>query len=113
MPVNGGNCRLMDECIWKSPQRVRGARSISRNGFMLIAGIMIGFRLLIGVMIAGSSPCNGVARDTLAVQLTLPLAGYVRDFHPPVIHLATTASRIAPARRLRAMPGALIKKRAP
>src|SRR5665213_3357420 len=47
-----------------------------------------------------------ITPDTLAVQLTLPLAGCVRDFHPQVIQLATTANWIAPVTALRAMPGA-------
>ena len=47
-----------------------------------------------------------IAPDTLAVRLTLPPAGCVRDFHPQVIQLATTASRTAPVTALRAMPGA-------
>jgi len=47
-----------------------------------------------------------VARDTLAVQLALPLAGCAEDFHLRVIRLTTIASQIAPVTALRAMPGA-------
>jgi hypothetical protein len=47
-----------------------------------------------------------IAPDTLAVQLTLPLAGCVEDFHLQVIRRATTASRTALVTALRAMPGA-------
>ena len=47
-----------------------------------------------------------LATDTLAVQLTLPLAGCVEDFHLQVIPPATTAGKIAPVTALRAMPGA-------
>ena len=48
--------------------------------------------------------------DTLAVQLTLPLAGCVEDFHLQVIFPVTTTSQTAPVTALRAMPGARIKK---
>jgi len=47
-----------------------------------------------------------VARDTLAVRLTLPLAGCVEDSHLQVVQLATTASQTAPDSALRAMSGA-------
>ena len=48
--------------------------------------------------------------DTLAVQLTLPLAGCVEDFHLQVVFPATTAVPTAPVTALRAMPGAQRKK---
>ena len=51
-----------------------------------------------------------LATDTLAVQLTLPLAGRVEDFHLQVIFPATTAGKTAPVTALRAMPGAPTKK---
>jgi len=47
-----------------------------------------------------------LATDTLAVRLTLPLAGCVEDFHLQVIFPATTAGPTAPVTALRAMPGA-------
>ena len=47
--------------------------------------------------------------DTLAVQLTLPLAGCVEDFHLQVVFPATTAVPTAPVTALRAMPGAQTK----
>ena len=52
-----------------------------------------------------------LATDTLAVQLTLPLAGCVEDFHLQVIPPATTAGKIAPVTALRAMPGAPMDSR--
>jgi len=48
--------------------------------------------------------------DTLAVQLTLPPAGCVEDFHLQVVFPATTAVPTAPVTALRAMPGAPNKK---
>jgi len=36
--------------------------------------------------------------DTLAVQLTLPLAGCVEDFHLQVTRLTTTVSQVALSR---------------
>lgn len=51
-----------------------------------------------------------LATDTLAVRLTLPLAGRVKDFHLQVIPPATTAVQTAPVTALRAMPGAPNKK---
>ena len=54
-----------------------------------------------------------VARDTLAVRLTLPPAACVRDFHPQVMPLATTPSRTAPVTALRATPGAPKKRATP
>ena len=50
--------------------------------------------------------------DTLAVRLTVPLAGPVEDLHLQVIQFATTAYRIAPVTALRAMPGAQKKRTA-
>ena len=50
------------------------------------------------------------AMDTLAVQLTLPLAGCVEDLHLQVILPATTAVPTAPVTALRAMPGAPKRK---
>src|SRR5208282_3487513 len=44
-------------------------------------------------------------RTPFAVQLTLPLAGCVEDFHLQVIRPATPASRTAPVTALRAMSG--------
>src|SRR5947207_1083638 len=51
-----------------------------------------------------------VTRDTLAVRLTLPLAGCVEDFHLQVIQLATTASQTAPDSAPRAMSGAQMER---
>ena len=39
-----------------------------------------------------------LAMDTLAVQLTFPLAGYVKDFHLQVTQLTTTVSQVALSR---------------
>ncbi|PKN66743.1 MAG: hypothetical protein CVU54_17695, partial [Deltaproteobacteria bacterium HGW-Deltaproteobacteria-12] len=50
--------------------------------------------------------------DTLAVQITFSLAGYVEDFHLQVVLPATTAVPTAPEKALRAMPGAQIKRQA-
>ncbi|HAQ86906.1 MAG TPA: hypothetical protein DCR78_10760 [Pseudomonas sp.] len=44
------------------------------------------------------------------LQLTLPLAGCVEDFHLQIVRLTTTVSRTAPVTALRAMPGAQRKK---
>jgi hypothetical protein len=49
--------------------------------------------------------------DTLAVRLTVPLAGSVKDFHPQVIQITTTVICTAPVTALRAMPGAPKKYR--
>ena len=46
-----------------------------------------------------------LATDTLAVQLTLPPAGCVEDFHLQVVFPATTAVPTAPVKALRAMRG--------
>ena len=51
-----------------------------------------------------------LAADTLAVQLTLPPAGCVEDFHLQVVFPATTAVPTAPVTALRAMPGAPTEK---
>jgi len=48
--------------------------------------------------------------DTLAIRLTVPLTGSVRDFHPQVIQATTTMNQIAPVTALRTMPGAPKKK---
>ncbi|RPN14841.1 hypothetical protein IPC1282_16285, partial [Pseudomonas aeruginosa] len=40
------------------------------------------------------------------LQLTLPLAGCVEDFHLQVARLTTTVNPTAPVTALRAMPGA-------
>ncbi|TXR40519.1 hypothetical protein FVE88_04245 [Ectopseudomonas mendocina] len=44
------------------------------------------------------------------LQLTLPLAGCVEDFHLQIVRLTTTVSRTAPVTALSAMPGAQRKK---
>ncbi|PKN68487.1 MAG: hypothetical protein CVU54_14310, partial [Deltaproteobacteria bacterium HGW-Deltaproteobacteria-12] len=49
--------------------------------------------------------------DTLAVQITFSLAGYVEDFHLQVVFPATTAVPTATEKALRAMPGAQKRKR--
>ena len=46
----------------------------------------------------------------LAVRLVVPLAGPTEDFHLQVIRLVTTTNRTAPAKALRAIPGAPKKK---
>ncbi|OYW91319.1 MAG: hypothetical protein B7Z23_08355 [Pseudomonadales bacterium 32-61-5] len=45
------------------------------------------------------------------LQLTLPLAGCVEDFHLQVARLTTTVNPTAPVTALRAMPGAPRKGR--
>jgi len=52
-------------------------------------------------------PSDSASRRTpLLFGYTLPLAGWVKDFHLQVVATATTAIKTAPVTALRAMPGA-------
>ena len=107
----GGPPRVMRVTFMLMPVGFTSWRSVQVSGFTDM-GLLTPLRRLypLPVRQASTLPAASfrfrLATDTLAVRLTLPLAGRVKDFHLQVIPPATTAEQTAPVTALRAMPGA-------
>ena len=114
----GGPPRVMRVTFMLMPVGFTSWRSVQVSGFTDM-GLLTPLRRLypLPVRQASTLPAASfrfrLATDTLAVRLTLPLAGRVKDFHLQVIPPATTAEQTAPVTALRAMPGAPSKRASP
>ena len=111
----GGPPRVIRATFMLMPVGSTSQRSVQVSGFTDI-GLLTPLRRLYPLPVRQASILPAASfrfrltTDTLAVQLTLPLAGCVEDFHLQVIFPATTAVPTAPVTALRAMPGAPNKR---
>jgi hypothetical protein len=110
----GGHPRVIRATFLLMPVGFTSQRSVQVLGFAYIC-LLTPLRRLYPLPVRQASILPAASfrfrltTDTLAVQLTFPLAGYVEDFHLQVVFPATTAVPTAPDTALRAMPGAQTK----